>query len=81
MAIFSVQRGTSPFLPDEWKGRVLGQPLLRQAVTLFKCRLRDGSRSPLTGQVAQVRMIPAEQPLLYRDGIYDYTGAHVRAGT
>lgn len=82
-AIFSAQRGLSGadrFLPDEWETGVLGQPLFRQAVAVFECRLDDmydtGSHSLLIGQVAQVRTRPDGQPLLYRDGRYAYAVAH-----
>lgn len=87
VAIFSAQRGLSGadrFLSDEWEQGALGQPLFREAVAAFECRLEDlhdtGSHSLLIGQVSELRTRPDGRPLLYRDGAYAYVVAHEGVG-
>ena len=81
--IFSAQRdlsGHDRFLPGEWKTGALDQPLFRQAVATFECRLDEmhetGSHSLLIGRVVRVETRPDGQALLYRAGSYAYAVPH-----
>ena len=77
VAIFSAQRGLNGderFIEDAWIEGATGQPVLKDAVVSFECRLagahEQGTHTLLIGEVVDVRVRPGGDALLYLDGSF-----------
>ena len=79
---FGASRGEDRFARGQWDSAACGTPLLRDAQAGFVCEWREmveyGTHAVVIGEVTEVRVTGAPDPLIYLDG--GYARAHRLGG-
>ena len=77
VAIFSAQRGLSGsdrFVANDWVNGELGQPMMRDAIASFECKLDGthdyGTHTILIGRVGSMHCRSDAEAMLYLDGCF-----------